>query len=149
MELRIKFAVGCVLVATCHAAFCGESCAIANCKLGDVVTTHASQFEPLAGCKTKELAAYASFSLGLKGLGATEETLVGESALIMKMLRQRAGVASLKEAVAQRSCVLMETPQRVTILEYPKEDNVLRVAKVSPSNGRSDYWTIFMGLDSR
>jgi hypothetical protein len=145
----MKFAIVCVLLATSDVAFCGESCAITDCKLGDVVVTRASRTEPLAGCKTKDLAAYASFSLGLNGLGATEETVTGLSASIVKMLRERAGVASLKDALARRSCVLIKTPQRVTIIEYPKEDNVWRVAKVSPSNGGSDYWTIFMGLDSR
>ena len=119
-----------------------KSCAFHQCKEGDTVVTFASKGSPAVGCPTRNLSIYANFSItNAVTFGTTEDNATGETAQLMKKMRDDAGVTSFKEAA--RRCWSIEPKQRVTVLEYSERGAV----KVSPVRGGAPYWTQSNHLD--
>lgn len=119
-----------------------KSCALHSCREGDVVVTFYSKGSPAVGCPTKNLSIYANFIISIAvTFRTTEDTATGETAQLMKKMRDDAGVSSFKEAA--QGCWPLKPKQRVTIIEYSERGAV----KVSPVRGGAPYWTQSNHLD--
>ncbi|QDE40921.1 hypothetical protein FIV34_17730 [Luteibacter pinisoli] len=132
------------LLATLAAATtCGE----VSCKVGQQVTTYSAPGEPVAACATDALAAYSNFMLYLVAAdaastgqenvdpNAVEAKATGDSADVVKRLREASGVASASDAL--KACSPLKGGLSVVVVEVSKKTNN---AKVSGANGEAAFW---------
>lgn len=140
-------------------AFAGDlqdSCAVKACPAGMAGVTYATKAEPFYACPTAELAEYTNFVLGIAAMGAAmgsmpnvspvtgEPEMEGTTKGMMGMFRERAGVKTFDQAVAQ--CFPGKGKKKVVVANNPKDGTVIWV---SSDNPKMMFWIPKASLDPK
>lgn len=136
-----------LLILSASLPVAADTCTAATCQPGQHVTIYTSSSEPAALCPTEALSAYANFVLGLgviqsemghflpKDPNDLEASQEGETAVMVKHLREQAGVGSAREAFA--ACRPGKSGIRGTVIQADASQEQL---KVSPEKSGTPFW---------